>query len=60
MFITEIKNKTDLGLFKIWGYVDLGLFKIGGYVDLGLLKTKGANCAFSFIRIFLSVQFLLK
>ena len=24
--------------------MDLGLFKIGGYVDLALFKTKGATC----------------
>ena len=31
--INENKNKMDLGLFKI-----------GGYVNLGLFKTKGAIC----------------
>ena len=31
--ISENKNKMDLGLSKI-----------GGYVELGLFKTKGANC----------------
>ena len=37
LIINEIKNKMDLGLFKI-----------GECVDFGLFKTKGSTCILEF------------